>query len=51
VAVVASVANGAWASITQSGHGGELVAGDSRDAFVWACYFSVAWLVEGIRSK
>ncbi|MDB5050782.1 MAG: hypothetical protein JWO30_3853 [Fibrobacteres bacterium] len=51
VAMGASLANGYWASITQSGHGANWSPVVLAMLSVWVCYFSVAWLVEGMRSK
>jgi hypothetical protein len=52
-AIGAALANGYWASITQT-HGGR--AGDwpavvLAMASVMACYFSLTWLAQGMRSK
>lgn len=52
LAVGASLANGYWASVTQSANGGGglspvLMAMIS----VWAGYFSLTWLMQGMRSK
>ena len=52
-AIGAALANGYWASLTQS-HGGH-AAGLSpvlmAMASVLVCYFSLAWLFQGMRSK
>ena len=52
LAMGASLANGYWASVTQTGPGG---AGLSPALLaivsVWVCYFSLGWLVEGMKSK
>lgn len=51
LALVASVANGAWASMAEGGHGASWSPAIMAMVSVWACYFSVAWLAEGMRSK
>jgi hypothetical protein len=50
--VTLSFANGYWASLTQG------AAGKTESApvvlsmlSVWACYFSISWLFEGMKSK
>ncbi len=52
-AVGAALANGYWASLTQNhgGHASGMMPVLMGMASVMACYFSVAWLVEGMRSK
>ncbi|HKP96193.1 MAG TPA: hypothetical protein VJ385_10585 [Fibrobacteria bacterium] len=47
----ASLANGYWASVTQSGHGMEWPPVILAMLSVWVCYFSLAWLAQGMRSK
>ncbi|MDB5105551.1 MAG: hypothetical protein JWP91_3240 [Fibrobacteres bacterium] len=57
LAVGAALANGYWTSLTQThlGNGGAHGGGWSpvllAMASVMACYFSVAWLVQGMRAK
>lgn len=52
LAIGASLANGYWASLTQSANG---VTSWSpvlmAMAAVWASYFSLTWLMQGMRSK
>ena len=50
-AMGASLANGYWASVTQSGHGMEWPPVILAMLSVWVCYFSLAWLAQGMRSK
>jgi hypothetical protein len=52
-AIGAALANGYWASVTQS-HGANaagLSAALMAIASVLVCYFSLAWLFQGMRSK
>jgi hypothetical protein len=51
-AIGAALANGYWASVTQSrgGHEG-LTPMLMAMASVLVCYFSLAWLFQGMRSK
>jgi hypothetical protein len=51
VAVGAALANGYWASLTQTGHGPSWSPVLLAMASVMACYFSVVWLAQGMRSK
>ncbi len=53
VAVAASLANGYWAWLTQTntGHGPALTPVVMGMVSVWAVYFSLAWLLQGMRSK
>jgi hypothetical protein len=46
-----SVANGYWASMTQPTHGALWSPALLAMLSVWACYFCVAWLMQGMRSK
>ena len=52
-AIGAALANGYWASVTQSqsGHAANGVTVLLAMASVMACYFCLAWLVQGMRSK
>jgi len=52
LAIGASLANGYWASLTQTGtHGASWSPVLMAMAAVWAGYFSLAWLAQGMRSK
>jgi hypothetical protein len=46
-----SLANGYWASLTQTGGDANWTPVALAVLSVWVCYFSVAWLLEGMRSK
>ena len=46
----ASLANGLWASLAQGPGHGSLFPVLMAFAAVWAGYFSLAWLVQGMRS-
>lgn len=47
-----SLANGYWASLAQGGNGAREAAPVLLAvASVWAGYFSLAWLLQGMRSK
>ncbi|MDQ3000546.1 MAG: hypothetical protein M3Y08_04715 [Fibrobacterota bacterium] len=48
-----SMANGYWASLTQNGSDTNWTWTPVVLAVlsVWVCYFSVAWLLEGMRSR
>jgi hypothetical protein len=52
-AIAASLANGYWAFLTQTngGQGADLAPVLMSVASVWVCYFSLAWLFAGMRSK
>lgn len=52
-AIGAALANGYWASVTQT-HGGDaagLIPVLMSVASVLVCYYSLAWLFQGMRSK
>jgi hypothetical protein len=51
VAIGASLANGYWASLTQSGAGASWSPVLMAMVSVWAGYFSLTWLMQGMRSK
>lgn len=48
-----SMVNGYWASLTQTGNDANWTWTPVALAIlsVWVCYFSVAWLLEGMRSR
>ena len=48
-----SMVNGYWASLTQTGSDANWTWTPVALAIlsVWVCYFSVAWLLEGMRSR
>lgn len=48
-----SMANGYWASLTQNGSdgNGSLTPVIFAVLSVWVCYFSVTWLLQGMRSR
>jgi hypothetical protein len=50
-AIVASVANGCWASVTEAGHGTNWSPVILAVMSVWVGYFALTWLAEGMKSK
>ena len=52
-AMAVSLINGYWASLTQTspGHGSSWSPVLMAMVSVWAVYFSLAWLLQGMRSK
>lgn len=50
-ALVVSLANGCWASLTQGDHGALLSPAIPAILSVWVGYFSLSWLIKGIRSR